>query len=225
MELVPHFHWIKGGAVNYYLITEPEQITLIDTGMPGQLDNFLRYLSRINRHSAEVTRILVTHTDIDHVGSLQALQEETGATVYGSELAVDLIPQGRSPKHLPAAMQWLNDRIGYKPVARQHLEVIKEGDRLPILDGVKVLATPGHTQDHLSFYSPEHGFLVVGDVFNTRNDMLGLMPKMITDDIEAVRLSAIRLLELTPAVIACGHGKPLYGHKDDVLMKFYRQLA
>lgn len=225
MEIVPGFHWINGGSVNYYLIAEEEQLTLIDTGMPGQLDNLLRHLSRIGRRAVEISRILVTHADIDHVGSLQAMQAETGAKVLASAQSAALIKRGKSPQHLPRLMQWVADRMGYKPVAAQHIQVIGAEDTLPIWGGLQVIATPGHTLDHLSFYCPKQGVVIAGDILNTRKDTLNLTPKRITADMDLARQSARQLLALTPAVLACGHGTPLHGHKDDVLMRLHRQLG
>ena len=225
MEIVPGFHWINGGSVNYYLIVEEEQLTLIDTGMPGQLDNLLRYLSRIGRGANEISRILVTHADIDHVGSLQAMQAETGATVLASAQSAALIQQGKSPQHLPRLMQWIANRMSYKPVAAQHIQIIEAGEVLPIWGGLHVLATPGHTLDHLSFYSPGQGVVIAGDILNTRKDTLNLTPKRITADMTLARESVRQLLALTPAVLACGHGTPLHGHKDDVMMRLHRQLS
>jgi glyoxylase-like metal-dependent hydrolase (beta-lactamase superfamily II) len=225
MEIVPGFHWINGGSSNYYLIVEEEQLTLIDTGMPGQLDNLLRHLSRIGRRADEISRILVTHADIDHVGSLQVMQAETGARVFASAQSAALIRRGKSPQHLPRLMQWIADRMSYKAVAAQYVQLIEPEEVLPIWGGLQVLATPGHTLDHLSFYCPRQGVVIAGDILNTRKESLNLTPKRITADMTLARQSARQLLALTPAVLACGHGTPLHGHKDDVLMRLYRQLA
>ena len=53
------------------------------------------------------------------------------------------------------------------------------------------------------------GVLVAGDALNTRDGRLQRTPKGITADEAAANHSAIRLLELAPKVIACGHGVPM----------------
>ena len=101
---------------------------------------------------------------------------------------------------------------------------MKAGDTLPILGGLTVLATPGHTPDHLSFYSPTTGALFVGDALNTRKDTLNLTPKKITHDLEKARRSGRQLLGLTPALFACGHGTPLQNHDAGDLMRLQLSL-
>lgn len=58
-----------------------------------------------------------------------------------------------------------------------------------------------------------------GDALNTRRDRLNCSEERISADIDAARQSARRLLRLTPAVIACGHGRPFLEHSaGDILM-------
>ncbi len=102
--------------------------------------------------------------------------------------------------------------------------VTADGDVLPLLGGLHVLATPGHTPDHFSFYSPTLGVLFAGDALNTRNGRLQATPPSITADPDAARRSALRLLALAPAVIACGHGKPFIGHSADDVMSLFNEL-
>jgi glyoxylase-like metal-dependent hydrolase (beta-lactamase superfamily II) len=87
-----------------------------------------------------------------------------------------------------------------------------------------VLATPGHTPDHFSFFSPTAGVLFAGDALNTRDGRINLTPPRITADKTAARQSGIRLLELSPAVIACGHGTPSTKHTTDELMHIFDTL-
>ncbi|VAW32466.1 hypothetical protein MNBD_CHLOROFLEXI01-3287, partial [hydrothermal vent metagenome] len=51
-----------------------------------------------------------------------------------------------------------------------------------------------------------------------------LTPARITADKTAARHSGIRLLQLSPAVIACGHGTPSTTHSSDDLMALFNIL-
>jgi hypothetical protein len=51
-----------------------------------------------------------------------------------------------------------------------------------------------------------------------------LTPPRITADKTAARHSGIRLLQLSPAVIACGHGTPSTRHTADELMHVFNTL-
>jgi glyoxylase-like metal-dependent hydrolase (beta-lactamase superfamily II) len=63
-----------------------------------------------------------------------------------------------------------------------------------------------------------------GDALNTRGGRLQNSQKRATADPEAARKSALRLLRLNAALIACGHGKPTHTHDAADLMALQRQL-
>ncbi len=224
-EIVPNVYRIDAGFVNLYLIAEDDGLTLIDTGMPRSQKLVWQTIADIGRQRSDLTRIVMTHADLDHAGSLAVIQSETGAKVYaGGETAV-FLQKGKSPKHLPWLMQTISTLfVHYKTVSADAIEIVKEGDELPILDGLQVLATPGHTMDHHSFFSPYQGVLFAGDALNTNTGSLQSSQPRITADNEAAKRSAIRLLELAPATIACGHGDPAQNFSSEDLIKFFNQL-
>ena len=225
MEIAPNLYWLDGGASNLYLIVEDAGLTLVDTGMPKRQQLVWDAIAQINRAPASLTRILVTHADVDHAGSLAAIWEATGATIYAGAATAELLAQGKSPKHLPWYMQLaVNTFFGYRPVPAAAIETVAEGDTLPVLGGLTVLATPGHTPDHHAFFCPAAGVLFAGDALNTKDGRINPSPPRLTADELAAARSAIRLLELAPAIIACGHGRPASGHTVDDVMALFNQL-
>lgn len=212
MQLSPHIHWIEGINANVYLGLSPGGLTLFDTGMPGsdRVDGIANYLERLGRRLDDITRIVITHADIDHAGNVASLLAKTDAIVYAGEACFELMRNGRSPQHLPGLIQALSDRFfRYPPVTTEKYFLIRDGETLPFMDGLRVLATPGHTPDHFSFYHPPSGVCIVGDALNTRRGRLQLSPKPISADYAAVVASARKLAQLPTAVYACGHGPPL----------------
>lgn len=223
MELRPGLHHIRARGCNIYLCEDEDGLTVIDTGPPWSTDVVLRYASRLRYRPQAIVRILLTHADVDHAGSAAQLQELSGATVLGSPATLSLMHRGAAPTHGDGRLVRLVGRLGYRPVPPEHTEEIRDGQNLPVLGNLRVLATPGHTPDHLSFYDDSHGVLFAGDaLFNVGG--LRVSPRFLTYDVDAARVSALRLLALAPAVIACGHGRPLSGHGDDVVDRLYRRL-
>jgi glyoxylase-like metal-dependent hydrolase (beta-lactamase superfamily II) len=213
------------GSVNIYLFVEEDGITLVDAGMPRSDKKVLNAVQELGHQPEAIKRILVTHSDLDHVGSLAAIQAATGAMVIAPAEAVDYFQNGRFPKHLPAPMQWLLDTfLKTKPVPQACIQLCQDEDELPLLGGLQVMATPGHTPDHHSFYSPSLGLLFAGDALRVDNGRLQRSPKRITANQEEANNSAIKLLELTPAVFACGHGKPMQNHSSDDIMMLFNEL-
>ncbi len=225
MELQSNIYWLDGGASNLYLCVAEDGLTLIDTGMPGRHKLVFEKITALGYALADLKRILITHADIDHAGSAAVIQRETGATVLAGPETAELLRQGKSPKHMPRLAQFILDRFfKYKPVPTTAIQIIHDGAELPVLNQLRALATPGHTLDHFSFYSPATGVLFAGDALNTRNGRLNCTPKRITADQAAATRSAIRLLDLAPALIACGHGRPMNNHSSDDLMQLYKTL-
>ena len=102
MEIQPNVHWIEGRASNVFLCIDPAGLALVDTGMPGMQDSIFAEIQRLGFQPTDLNRIVITHADIDHVGSLAAIQSTSGATVFaGTETASTLATRQISPT--PAA--------------------------------------------------------------------------------------------------------------------------
>jgi len=225
MQIRPDVYWLKGKASNFYLCVGEDGLTLIDAGMPGEQKLVFSLLDQLGHEPSQIARILVTHADIDHAGSLAAIQAVSGAQVYAGEMTARYLQMGKSPEHLPGLVQWLSDTfIKYPPATINDIDCFSDGDELPVLGGLEVLATPGHTNDHFSFYSPSTGVLFAGDAIDTRNGRLNRSRKWLTADEEKANQSAIKLIELAPATFASGHGDPCTGHDSGDLMKFFNEL-
>ncbi len=139
----------------------------------GNSISYLICLDELGYQPQQLLRILVTHADIDHVGSLAAIQSATGADVYAGEQSAKLLQRGKSPNHLPRVLQWItNTFFKYQAVSESCLKILNDGDELPVLNGLVALATPGHTDDHFSFFSASEGILFAGDALNTRDGKL-----------------------------------------------------
>ena len=61
---------IQYGFINSYLLEEESGLTVIDTMMPRGEKKILR---AAERRGTPITRILLTHAHVDHIGSLDAL--------------------------------------------------------------------------------------------------------------------------------------------------------
>ena len=202
--------WIDTGSVNCYLCRDADGYTLIDAAMPGKADLILARLAEFGGQPADLRRIIITHADIDHAGSAAAVQARSGATVYAGEATARLLTGGRSPRHLPRPAQFIIDHfVRYGRVPAALIQPVADGDVLPVLGGLRVLAAPGHTLDQHALYSLSTGVLFAGDALNNRGDRLALTPPRITADKAAAERTAASLLALSPAVIACGHGAPV----------------
>lgn len=226
MELLPNLFWIEGRASNIYLWRNEGGLIMVDTGMPGDAGKIMTYMADNSMPLVDVEAILVTHADIDHAGGAAELSTACEAPVYASQATAQYLVKGKSPKHLPQVIQFLSDRFfGYRPVSRDRIRFVKDGHALPELENWQALATPGHCADHFSYFSSIHGILFAGDALNCRGGAMGLSAKRITADQSLAAHSARKLLKLTPAVFACGHGRPFIHHDSDDVMMLFQQLG
>jgi glyoxylase-like metal-dependent hydrolase (beta-lactamase superfamily II) len=223
MEVLPKLNWIEGRASNVYLWQDESGLLMVDTGMPGDTKKILAAILEAGYQPADVVAILITHGDVDHAGGAAELSARCDAPIYTNAATAELLTVGKSPKHLPWLMQFLSDHfVGYRPVPVERIQVLEDGQPVPNLGEWQMIATPGHCADHHSFCSPVHGVLFAGDALSTRGDRLQSSRKRITADQAAARESAKRLLQLAPAVFACGHGRPMVDHSaEDVMMLFH----
>ncbi|MDX1613317.1 MAG: MBL fold metallo-hydrolase [Candidatus Promineifilaceae bacterium] len=225
MEIVPGLHWIKGLLSNIYLWASPAGLLLVDTGSWGDASRIRRHLDACGYRLSDIAAIFITHADMDHAGNAARLQAATGAPIIAGQKTATLLQQGRSPQHLPTIVQFLTDRLfKYPLVAADDILVVEADQPVPEQEAWLALATPGHSPDHMSFYSPTHGIVFAGDALANRRQQLGVQNDQFLSDPIAARLSAMRLLRLTPAVLACGHGPPLYGHSAEEIMHLHRRL-
>ena len=95
-------------------------------------------------------------------------------------------------------------------------------DGVPGLPDWQCIPTPGHTPGHVAFFRASDRVLITGDAVLTidLNDVRGLLPGqhrvagppyISTWDWPMARESVAVLARLEPAVLACGHGRPLAG--------------
>lgn len=226
MEFYPGIHVYPTRVVNCYICVEAGGLTLVDASTPNQMDGIFSAIERIGRQPQELRHILVTHADWDHAGSLADIQEATGAAVFAGEETTEWLTKGKSPPHLPRPVQAIASRlIGYRALSAAAANPVKDGQSLPILGELQAMATPGHTPGHFSFFSAVTGVLFAGDALSTRGGKIGLAPSFVTADVSAARQSAIKLLDLAAAVLACGHGQPLKSHTLGELMALLRTLT
>ena len=100
---------------------------------PGDADPVLTVLSQ---SQLKLSGILITHHHFDHTGGVAQLQTATGCETWG-------------PIDSPAGV---------------YDNILQEGDLLSVLGAdFSVLEVPGHTLDHIAFYSESEEAIFCGD--------------------------------------------------------------
>ena len=63
------FENIKG-ANSFLHISDKNEISIIDSGMPGNANKILSQISELNISFEKIKYVILTHSDIDHTGSV-----------------------------------------------------------------------------------------------------------------------------------------------------------
>jgi glyoxylase-like metal-dependent hydrolase (beta-lactamase superfamily II) len=223
---------VRDGQTHTYnlsLVLDPAQgPTLVDTGLPGQFDEIASALAGAGVGVRDLKRIVLTHQDIDHVGSLPDLVEASGARVLAHEVEVPYIdgterPRYDRPDFLEAFPQVTALLERLKKVRVD--EALADGDRLDVAGGIRVVATPGHTVGHICLYLERTRTVIAGDALMAEDGRLQGPSPNATADMPTAARSVRRLAELDVDAIVCYHGGVVADDAGGQLRRVAEELA
>jgi len=210
MEIAPAVHQVRMLGADAFLIAE-ERLTLIDAGMVGSRIMLERYLRRIGRRIEELERIICTHGHPDHIGGVRELVADR------DDIAVLIHPDDLAGLRLPLreALARTDDRavrrgrlIQYLTRAPAAPTPIEGGAVLPLLGGLQIVHTPGHTPGSICLYAPRHRLLFTGDVLQVIRGRLAYASAFFSHDYAGARASVEHLAALDVETIALSHYPP-----------------
>ena len=220
-ENVYLFEKIKG-ANSYLYISDNSEISIIDAGMPGNAFKILNQISEKGISLEKIKYIILTHSDIDHIGSVADLKNATGALVAIHEIEVPYL-LGEKKKKLKGMIGGLIGLIFgilFKFMKPQNIVpdiTLKEGD---FIGGLKVISCPGHTEGSISLYNAET-VLFSGDAIITdkHSNIKGFNNIATSDKLEAAKtINKIKYLKFE--VLLPGHGSPVLKNASDKLREY-----
>ena len=196
--------------LNLTVITDAANgTTLVDTGLPGQRDAIAGGLAEAGLRLEDLSRIVLTHHDIDHVGSLHDLEQASGARVLAHEVEAPFIdgsaqPRYASPEVLERRPEMRAVVEGIQPTPVD--ELLRDGTRLDVAGWVRVIFTPGHTAGYICLYLERSRTLVTGDALTASEGRLQGPNPSATPDMQTAASSVRKLAALDVAAIVCYHG-------------------
>ena len=210
MQIAENVYVVPQVAANAYLIVDLDGLTLIDAGLPGSQRGILRFVASLGKRARDLRRILITHADWDHIGGLAALHAASGARTYASRIEAQALAEGRAsrPTRLPGSTPLLRKvrRFLFRPRPFHVDEIVSDGQVLPVLAGLRVVETPGHTPGHISLFAPASGLLFCGDSMVTDERGIHGSRPAFTWDAAKAREAVSRQAALGARVVCSGHG-------------------
>lgn len=202
------------------LLTGNTDTVLADCGYPGSLERLDTALSARGASLAQVTKLVLTHQDDDHMGAaaelrarypaLQILASETEAPYISGERKNLRLQQAEAmQERLPEeqkkfGFQFCQRLRSVPPVAVDGL--LHPGEQFGWGGGCEILSTPGHTPGHISIRALNGEYLITGDAAVVEDGALAVAnPEYCLDLNEAVR-SLERLKACSCRHYLCFHG-------------------
>jgi glyoxylase-like metal-dependent hydrolase (beta-lactamase superfamily II) len=212
MKIIENVFVVPGVTANLYVIVDDDGLTLVDAGLPRSEKKVLDYIASLGKSARDVKRIILTHSDIDHVGSLAALQKATGARTYASQIEADAIAAGKPSREIKRSGFSLRSilfalvRPFFKATPVTVDEIVSDSQTLPVLGGLQIVDTAGHTPGHISLFAPAAGILFCGDSMVTDEKGIHGSRSGLTWDEAKARDAEKKQAALGAHIVCSGHG-------------------
>jgi glyoxylase-like metal-dependent hydrolase (beta-lactamase superfamily II) len=213
MEIAPGVHAVRLLSVYAFLVDEP-QLTLIDAGLIGSAGRVQRYVKKMGRSLDDLTRIICTHAHPDHIGGVRELAGDREVDVLMHPADLDGL---KVTLRDAVANRNRSQLIAYFTRHPGEATPIVDGQVLPILGGLRVVHTPGHTPGSVCLYAERDRLLFVGDNLQVIRRKVTFASSVFSDDMSLARASVARMAELDVQTIVFSHYPPLRDGANGVL--------
>lgn len=224
-EVAPDVFLCRGTEVNWTLLREGTDLTLIDTGYPGDLDRVLASIREVGCRPEDVRAILLTHAHVDHMGAANHLHDRYGVPVYTDAIEArharrEFLEQARpldvaANLWRPGTLPWLARvlRVGVtKKVSIPSAAPFPSDGALDLPGRPVPVPTRGHTSGHTAYHVPSAGAVLTGDELVswhavTRHRGPHVLPAFFSHGDPAAALDAIAGVDAD--LVLPGHGPAL----------------
>jgi len=177
-EIMPGLYAIRNDRngtpmVNFFVMRlSEEKYIVFDAGSDSE--QTLQALQKLNISANDIVAVFITHSDWDHIGSLNLF---TNATLYTGITEFQHARRGRGLHNLPP----------FELPDMPH-NIMTDGEAIKIFDRkIRCIYTPGHTSDSVSFLVDDK-YLFAGDLF--------ISPKLAYYNEDLQRLNQAKVLEI-----------------------------
>ena len=194
------------------LVLEAE-VSLIDCGYAGSTGRIEEALVGRGRRLPDLARVVITHGHPDHAGSARELAALGIPILIHPADAVNLRLTWRDA----LAQRTRGSVFSAMTPEPPEVQPIEDGQVLPMLGGLRVVHTPGHTPGSVCLYSPRDRVLFVGDALQRRFGRVSFASGLYSDDLAAAKRSVKRMAALDVETLVFSHFAALEGGAAEVL--------
>lgn len=202
------------------LLQHRSEKILVDCGYEETVPQLEKALAAEGLSFSQLTGILLTHHDIDHVGGAYSIkQHNPSVAVYTSAAEARYITGEEQPLRLqqaeaiydclpeeqkPAAKAFQAFLQTVKPVTVDF--ILEKKGTWPLAGEVEIIPTPGHSPGHFSLYVTSEKTLIAADAVVLEEACLNLANPEYTLDLTSAIASVKTLSHLDSKKLVCYHG-------------------
>lgn len=228
-EVADDVFMFTGTDVNWVIIRDGTELTLVDGGWEGDVQQVERSIRFLGGRPEDLRAVLLTHAHADHTGALNKLHDYYGVPLFMDAVEVSNATGQTSETggpidvakrlYRPQVVSWaarITRAGGLRPVKVPAAQAFPDDRPLDLPGRPIPIASPGHTSGHTSYYLPGQGVLITGDSLVTAHPTVnGIRPRLLPADFthdQAEAINTLRTLREVPAdVFVPGHGPAWYG--------------
>lgn len=202
------------------VLVDDENMVLIDCGYTGFLPAIEQAMEENNLCCGDLTYVLITHQDHDHIGALYDLKQKypqvkvvaskkESPYISGRSKSLRLEQAEAMQQNLPEeqkafGLEFCNILKNVQPV-EVDIEVY-DGDVFDWSGGCSIIETPGHTSGHISVCVNQKNVMIAGDAAVLENGKLIVANPQFTLDINEAEASLNKIMTYGAKEIICYHG-------------------
>lgn len=209
----------SNAEVSLTLTWDEQNLVLVDAGFPDQVDLIKQAIVDEGFLAENLTHLIITHQDLDHIGSMKDLQKiapnmqimtsvDEASYLDGRSVPVKLAKALAEYDNLPVEHKQQVDH-GKQVFEQLQLKFDKElqnGELLPICGGMEVIGTPGHTPGHISLFLHKSRMLICGDAAKVEDGQLHPPSPMHTYDVDLSLQSLEKIKQIPKTGWVAYHG-------------------
>lgn len=201
------------------LVQSEESAILVDCGFVGSLPLIEGALEQCGTRAEEITAIVLTHHDHDHMGAAAAFKRKyPGVQICASQQEAPYISAKEKPLRLVQAEE-LQELLSpeqqdfgrafcglLKTVEPVEVDVLLREHDCLLGEDCRVISTPGHTPGHISLYINASKTIIAGDAVALIDGKPMMANPQFALDKKAALASMAKLQSMDAETILCYHG-------------------